>query len=92
MGLFESMLERHESERHVGILSRLAGLRSRPGTSDGVDGFLTVEKAAARMGVTEAELVAMVNCGQLEARELDGETLVRPAVVRVLAVREERAA
>ena len=83
MGVFERLLEQHETERHSGILARVASWRGDPiGEHIGVDGFLPPHEAAETMGVEHAELLELVQTGRLEWRDVgDGEVWVRPAIV-----------
>jgi hypothetical protein len=48
-------------------------------------------KAAEAMGVSLEEVAALARRGCLEAREFDGDVLIRPAIVRVLGVQERAA-
>jgi hypothetical protein len=84
--LFESLLHRHEEERHSRILAR-PSLWDRVLRDD--DGFLSPARAAEAMGVTEEEVVALARRGLLLWREVGGEIRIQPAIVSTLAVRDE---
>lgn len=58
---------------------------------EGQDGFLPAAQAAAVMGVSEPELAQLAARGLLEYRDYGGGLVwVRPAIVSVAAVRDER--
>lgn len=55
------------------------------------DGFLPLSEAAKQMGMTEAEVLDLAAQGVLETREAGLYLHVRPALVSILAVRQDRA-
>lgn len=89
MGLFESALDELDEWTHRDIFRRLPR-RSRPRQGDPHDGFLTPDRAAAVMGVSEADVHALAGRGMLDSTRIGGRLLIRPAVLSVLAVREVR--
>lgn len=54
------------------------------------EGFMPVEQAATAMGTSVPELRRLVADGRLEGRLVRGAVLVRPAIVTVMRVRDER--
>ena len=88
MSIFDGLLRKHQAERHARLLG--SGQLLARSQSVGIDGFLPPKEAAKAMGVSVDELLSLVDRGHLEARDVGwGFVHVRPAVVSVLAVREE---
>src|SRR5439155_20778261 len=92
---FAAALRQHEDERHGRIVALPSPERYPSSLPPGwraedilgkTDGFLPLREAAKTMAVSEARVVEMVRAGLLEA---DGSK-VRPAIVSVLAVKDER--
>ncbi len=94
---FETLVRRHEDERHQRIIERLpsqgepfpsrnpAGWRAEDFLGR-ADGFLPLATAADALGLSEAETIEACLRGFFEWDERGGSIYVQPAIVNVLGV------
>jgi hypothetical protein len=92
---FERELARQAAERQAALLEP-SGIPPHTTAEaafygvGGTDGFLPLRDAAREQGVDERALRRLIARGLIEARERDGVLVARPAIVSVLAVKDER--
>jgi len=85
MPMFEEMGEAADTFRRYAYAAKTPW--PEPPEQQPDDGYLPLGDAARVMGVDEPELRLMVRRGELEAHEIGGRILVRPAIVSKLGVR-----